>query len=81
MNIFFLWENGLHRRFHPQTGGDEHSSPTVYEPAVMSPPITAGFETGGDDPSYHQRLKSNAAQTGGDAHFEPAVMGDARVVL
>ena len=40
MNIFFLWENGLHRRFHPQTGGDEHSSPTVYEPAVMTPPIT-----------------------------------------
>jgi len=31
-----------------------HSSPTVYEPAVMSPLITAGFETGGDDPSYHQ---------------------------
>jgi len=46
----------------------------------MSPPITAGFETGGDDPSYHQRLKSNAPQTGGDAHFEPAVMGGAGVV-
>jgi len=57
-----------------------HSSPTVYEPAVMSPLITAGFETGGDDPSYHQRLKSNASQTGGDAHFEPAVMGDVVVV-
>ena len=57
-----------------------HSSPTVYEPTVMSPPITAGFETGGDDPSYHQRLKSNAPQTGGDAHFEPAVMGGAGVV-
>ena len=77
MNIFFWWENGLHRRFHPQTGGDEHTSPTVYEPVVMSPPITAGFETGSDDPSYHQRLKSNAPQTGGDAHFEPAVMGGA----
>ena len=50
MNIFFWWENGLHRRFHPQTVGDEHSSPTVYEPAVMCPPITAGFETGGDGP-------------------------------
>jgi len=25
----FLWENGLHRQFHPQTGGGEHSSPTV----------------------------------------------------
>ena len=57
-----------------------HSSPTVYQPAVMSPLITAGFETGGDDPSYHQRLKSNAPQTGGDAHFEPAVMGGAGVV-
>ena len=43
-----------------------HSSPTVYEPAVMSPLITAGFETGGDDPSYHHRLKSNAPK--------PAVM-------
>ena len=58
-----------------------HSSPTVYEPAVMSPLITAGFETGGDDPSYHHRLKSNAPQTDGDAHFEPAVMGGAGVVV
>ena len=57
-----------------------HSSPTVYEPAVMSPLIIAGFETGGDDPFYQQRLKSNALQTGGDAYFEPAVMGGAGVV-
>ena len=42
MNIF-LWENCLQRRFYPQTGGDQrwvHSSPTVYEPAVMTPSIT-----------------------------------------
>ena len=57
-----------------------HSSPTVYQLAVMSPLITAGFETGGDDPSYHQRLKSNVSQTSGDANFEPAVMGDVVVV-
>jgi len=53
MNIF-LWEKSHHRRFQPQNSGDEHSSPTVYEPAVMCPPITAGFETGGDaPPPYH----------------------------
>jgi len=55
------------------------SSPTVCEPAVMSPPITVGFTTGGDAP-HHHRLKSNAPQTGGDSHFEPAVMGGAVVV-
>ena len=71
---FFWWENGLHRRFHPQTGGGEQSSLTV------GALITNGLWTGGDDPSYHQRLKSNAPQTGGDAHFEPAVMGGAGVV-
>ena len=42
--------------------------------------ITNSLWTGGDDPSYHQRLKSNAPQTGGDAHFKPAVMGGAGVV-
>ena len=57
-----------------------HSSPTVYEPAVMSLLNTTGFETGGDDPFYHHRLKSNAPQTGGDAHFKPAVIGGAVVV-
>jgi len=49
MNIF-LMEKSHHHRFQPQTNGDEHSSPTVYEPAVMCSPITAGFETGGDGP-------------------------------
>jgi len=37
---YFLWEKSHHRRFQPQTSGDEHSSPTVYEPAVMTPSIT-----------------------------------------
>ena len=41
--------------------------------------ITNGLWTGGDDPLYHQRLKSNAPPTGGDAHFEPAVMGGSRL--
>ena len=31
-------------------------------------------------PPHHHRLKSNAPQTGGDSHFEPAVMGGAVVV-
>jgi len=48
---------------------------------VISLPITNGFTTGGDGPSHHHRLKSNAPQTGGDSHFEPAVMGGAGVVL
>jgi len=51
------------------------TSPTVFEPAVMIPSITAGSPTGGDSPSHHQRHKSNAPRTVGDAHFEPAVMG------
>ena len=37
-----------------------HSSPTVYETAVMSPLIITDFKTSGDDLSYHHRLKSNA---------------------
>ena len=47
----------------------------------MIPSITAGSPTGGDSPSHHQRHKSNAPRTVGDAHFEPAVMGGAGVVL
>ena len=42
--------------------------------------ITNGLWTGGDDPFYNHRLKSNAPQTGGDAHFKPAVIGGAVVV-
>ena len=87
MNIFFYGKmaftaGSIHKPEVVSTHHQRwvHSSPTVYKPAVMSPLITAGFETGGDDPSYHQRLKSNAPQTGGDAHFEPAVMGGAGVV-
>ena len=57
------------------------TSPTVFEPAVMIPSITAGSPTGGDSPSHHQRHKSNAPRTVGDAHFEPAVMGGAGVVF
>jgi len=57
------------------------TSPTVFEPAVMIPSITAGSPTGGDSPSHHQRHKSNAPRTVGDAHFEPAVMGGAGVVI
>ena len=88
MNIFFYGKmafttGSIHKPAVVSTHHQRwvHSSPTVYEPAVMSPLITAGFETGGDDPFYHQWLKSNASQTGGDAHFEPAVMGDVVVVL
>jgi len=47
----------------------------------MRPSITAGSPTGGDSPSHHHRYKSNAPRTVGDAHFEPAVMGGAGVVL
>ena len=79
MNIF-LMEKSHHRRFQPQTSGDEHSSPSVYEPAVMCPPITAGFETGGDGPPITIDLNPTPLQTGGDAHFEPAVIGGAGVV-
>ena len=56
------------------------SSPTVCEPAVISPPITAGFTIGSDGPPHHHRLKSNAPQTGGNSHFELAVLGGAGVV-
>ena len=76
-----------HQRFYTRTGGDDTSSPpvvltspTVFEPTVMIPSITAGSPTGGDSPSHHQRHKSNAPRTVGDAHFEPAVMGGAGVV-
>jgi hypothetical protein len=31
--------------------------------------------TGGDGPTQHRRLKSNAPQIGGDSLFELAVMG------
>jgi len=68
-------EKSHHRRFKIETSGDEYASPTV------GALITNGFTTSGDGPSHHHRLKSNASQTGGDAHFEPAVMGDVVVVL
>ena len=37
--------------------------------------------TAGCSPSHHHRHKSNAPRTVGDAHFEPAVMGGAGVVV
>jgi len=46
----------------------------------MCPPITAGFETGGDGPPITIDLNPTPLQTGGDAHFEPAVIGGAGVV-
>jgi len=46
----------------------------------MCPPITAGFETGGDGPPITIDLNPTPLQTGGDAHFEPAVIGSAGVV-
>ena len=57
------------------------TSPVVFEPAVMRPSITAGWRTVGDSPSHHHRHKSNAPRTVGDAHFEPAMMRGAGVVI
>ena len=50
-------EKSHHRRFKTETSGDEYASPTV------GALITNGFTTGGDGPSHHHRLKSNAPQT------------------
>jgi hypothetical protein len=50
------------------------------KPAVIVWTITVGFEIGGDGSVYHQQVKSNAFKTGGDSHFQPAVIGYARVV-
>ena len=81
MKIFFLWENGLHRRFVSSTGGVDVSitNGSKYEPAVMGAHHQRFWNRRWWS-RYHQRHKSNASRTVGDTPYEPAVMRGAGVV-